>query len=78
MQHKARFRRIQLIAYDIVDTPLWSLPLIGPSPTPMPPDEDSLYTMRSRLRAEETSLCPVRLPRKIHLLPVGRESDDMR
>ncbi|HEX6109580.1 MAG TPA: hypothetical protein VFZ02_09220, partial [Ktedonobacteraceae bacterium] len=71
MQRKARFYRVQLLAYDLIDAPLWSLPLIGPSPTPMPLDEPSLRITRPRLRAGVVSLHPVPLPRRIHLLRTG-------
>jgi hypothetical protein len=67
MQRKVRFYRIQLLAYDVVDTPLWSLPLIGPSPTPMPLDEPA-FTMRRS--SSEAALYQVRFPRKIQLLPL--------
>jgi hypothetical protein len=65
MQRKARFYRIQLLAYDVVDTPLWSLPLIGPSPTPRPLDEP-VFTRRRP--SSETGLYRTRLPRKVRLL----------
>ncbi len=71
MQRKARFYRVQLLAYDLVDAPLWSLPLIGPSPTPMPLDEPSFYITRPRLQTGVASLYPGRLLHKIHLLPIG-------
>jgi hypothetical protein len=34
MLQKVRHYRIQLIAYDIIDVAPWSLPVIGPTPTP--------------------------------------------
>lgn len=71
MQRKARFYRVQLLAYDLIDVPLWSLPLIGPSPTPMPLDEPSLAIRRPPGRIREASLYQARLPRKIQLLPTG-------
>ncbi len=67
MQRKVRFYRIQLLAYDVVDTPLWSLPLIGPSPTPMPLDEPA-FTMKRP--SSEAALYQARFPRKIQLLPL--------
>ena len=67
MQRKVRFYRIQLLAYDVVDTPLWSLPLIGPSPTPMPLDEPAFTVSRP---SSETALYQARLPRKVQLLPL--------
>jgi hypothetical protein len=69
MQRKTRFYRIQLLAYDLVNAPLWSLPLIGPSPTPMLLDEPSFHFMPRRGGGGETSLHAVRVPRKIQLLP---------
>ena len=68
MQRKVRFYRIQLLAYDVVDTPLWSLPLIGPSPTPMPLDEPAFTTRRP---SSEVALYQAHFPRKIQLLPLN-------
>ena len=70
MQRKTRFYRIQLLAYDLVDAPLWSLPLIGPTPTPTPIDEPSFHIMPPRRGGGETSVHPVRVPRRIQLLPM--------
>ena len=69
MQRKTRFYRIQLLAYDLVNAPLWSLPLIGPSPTPMPLDEPSFHFMHTRGGGGEAKFHAVRVPRKIQLLP---------
>ncbi len=54
MLGKVRHHRVHLYPYEVIDTPLWSLPLIGPSPTPLPP-----YPRPCK-----------RLPRKIHLVVV--------
>jgi hypothetical protein len=70
MQRRARLHKVQLIAYDIVDTPLWSLPLIDPSPTPIPPGDASPRRMRSLSRVSEASLYQVRLLRRVQLIPV--------
>ena len=70
MQRKTRFYRIQLLAYDLVNAPLWSLPLISPTPTPTPLDEPSFQIMPTPVGGGETSLRAVRVPRKIQLLPM--------
>jgi len=69
MRRKKRLHRVQLLAYDLVNTPLWSLPLIGPSPTPMPSGDDSLYITPPQPQAYEGVSFPGRFPRKIHLIP---------
>ena len=53
-QKKVRHHRIHLYPYDFFTAPLWSLPVIGPSPSPM--------TWYSRTRR----VCL----RKIHLVPM--------
>ena len=70
MQRKTRFYRIQLLPYDLVDAPLWSLPLIDPTPTPTPLDEPSFHSMPTPVGGVETSLRAVRVPRKNRLLPM--------
>jgi hypothetical protein len=69
MQRKKRLHRIQLLAYDLVNAPLWSLPMIGPSPTPMPSGDDSPYTIHLQPQIYEGASFPGRFPRKIHLIP---------
>jgi len=78
MQRKTRFHRIQLLAYDLVSAPLWSLPLIGPSPTPVPSGEDLLYIIHpptligpgmDLMQSSGRQNLPGRFPRKIQLLP---------
>ncbi len=75
MQRKTRFYRIQLLAYDLVNAPLWSLPLIGPSPTPMPLEEDSPHIMRPHSQVSKASSRPGLLLRKIQLVHVLPTSD---
>lgn len=70
MQRRARLHKIQLIAYDIVDMPLWSLPLIAPSPTPLPSGDAPPSMMRSLSRVSEASHYQVRLLRRVQLVPV--------
>ncbi len=75
MQRKTRFYRIQLLAYDLVNAPLWSLPLIGPSPTPMPLEEDSPHIMPVTLSAAKGLARPGLFLRKIQLVHVLPTSD---
>ena len=70
MRGRARFHRIQLIAYDMVDTPLWSLPLIGPSPTPVTVGITPLHVRHSPLEAKAAPLYPTRVLRRVQLVPV--------
>ena len=56
MHRKIRYHRVQLIAYDVITVSLWSLPLIGSSPTPRQHNNLSLHKQ---------------FPRKIHLLPLS-------
>ena len=55
MQNRIRHYRIQLIAYDVIDTPPWNLPIIGPGPSSVG-QFPHVYKRR---------------PRKIHLLPIS-------
>jgi hypothetical protein len=59
MQRKTRYRKIQLLAYDLFAGPRWSLPPASPGPTPL------ALKVRSRPRT-----C---MPRKIHLVPTKLE-----
>lgn len=70
MRGRARYHRIQLIAYNMVDAPLWSLPLIGPSPTPMTGSITSQQARYSPVAAKAASLYPTRLLRRVQLIPV--------
>jgi len=70
MRGRARYHRIQLIAYDLADTPLWSLPLIGPSPTPVTVGITPLHVRHSPLEAKADALYPTRLLRRVQLVPV--------
>ncbi len=57
MQRKTRYRKIQLLAYDLFAGPRWSLPPASPGPTPL------ALKVRSRPRTH--------MPRKIHLVPTN-------
>ena len=70
MRSRARYHRIQLIAYDLADTPLWSLPLIGPSPTPVTGGITPRQARYSPVAAKATPLYPTRLLRRVQLVPV--------
>lgn len=70
MRGRARYHRIQLIAYDMVDAPLWSLPLIGPSPTPVTGGITPLDVRHSPLEAKTTPLYPTRVLRRVQLVPM--------
>ena len=59
MQGKARYHRVQLIPYDLIDTPYWSLPLISPTPLSYVITRENIVPFPYNAR---------RLPRKIHLL----------
>lgn len=56
---KIRYHKVLLIACDAIDWPLWSLPLITPSPTPR-----AFYICIRR-----------QLPRKIHLVPLQSSTE---
>jgi len=70
MRGRARYHRIQLIAYDMVDAPLWSLPLIGPSPTPVTGGITPRQARHSPREAKAATLYPARVPRRVQLVPV--------
>ncbi len=70
MRGRARYHRIQLIAYNMVDTPLWSLPLIGPSPTPVTRGITPRQARYSPVAAKAAPLYSTRLLRRIQLVPV--------
>ncbi len=59
MQRKTRYRKIQLLAYDLFACQRWSLPPASPGPTPL--------ALKARSRP------PAYMPRKIHLVPVKME-----
>jgi len=70
MRGRARHHRIQLIAYDLADTPLWSLPLIGPSPTPVTGGITRGQARYSPPAAKAAPLYPTRLLRRVQLVPI--------
>lgn len=61
MWQRKHYRKIVLVAYDLLQTPRWSLPI---------PEPDHLPVSLPRPRV------PVypRLPRKIHLMPIPPET----
>lgn len=59
MQGKARYHRVQLIPYDLIDTQFWSLPLVSPTPPSYVLTRENIVPFPYN---------PRRLPRKIHLL----------
>ena len=59
MQRKTRYRKIQLLAYDLFAAPRWSLPPASPGPTPL--------SLKIRTRPRTV------MPRKIYLVPVKLE-----
>ena len=75
MQRKTRFYRIQLLAYHLVNAPLWSLPLIGPSPTPMPLEEDSPHIMRPHSQVPSRPGLFLRKIQLVHVLPTSDRLD---
>ena len=70
MRGRARYHRIQLIAYNMVDTPLWSLPLIGPSPTPVSGAISPRQARYSPLAAKAAPLYATRVLRRVQLVPL--------
>jgi hypothetical protein len=65
MQSKARYHRIQLIPYELIDTQFWNLPLISPTPLSYAPSRENIVPFPYNTR---------RLPRKIHLLSLKQSS----
>ena len=63
MHKRIRHRPIRLYPYAL-NLPLWSFPLVGPSPTPLAPrlPMPNLYKSRHKLQ-----------PRKIYLVPLSKE-----
>jgi hypothetical protein len=59
-----------LIAYNMVDAPLWSLPLIGPSPTPVTGGITPLHVRHSPPEAKAAPLYSTRLLRRVQLVPM--------
>ena len=59
VQRRIRFYRIHLLACDFLPDSFWSLPLVGPSPAPLPP----------------RACLPPRPPRKIHLVALDAHRD---
>ena len=59
MQGKARYHRVQLLPYDLIDTQGWSLPLISPTPFSYVITRENIVPFPYNSR---------RLLRKIHLL----------
>ena len=65
MQNKARYHRIQLLPYDLIDTQFWNLPLNRPTP---------LFYVITRENIVPFPYKFGRLPRKIHLLALKQSS----